>query len=166
MPAQSASQQKYFGMVHAIQKGELSPKSVSPKMRETAKSISKKDATDFARTKTKHLPNKTHKKEAMDAYNQGIVDTLTQHGIDPTPYMQMNKSASAANPRIETAKSMIKQALLGSEWAQSVMLAPEYSTVVHGKLTDGANQQLDFSDDDRKRYIKAAMKKMAQALKS
>ena len=54
MPAESKSQQQLFGMVHAYQKGML--KNPSPKIKEVAEHISKKDAKDFAATKTKHLP--------------------------------------------------------------------------------------------------------------
>ncbi|MFA5300661.1 MAG: DUF3008 family protein, partial [Lutibacter sp.] len=53
--AVSKKQQKFFGMVHAAQKGE---KPASPKVAKVAKSISKSDAEDFASTKHKGLPEK------------------------------------------------------------------------------------------------------------
>jgi len=55
MPAKSKAQQRFFGMVHAAQKGE---KPASGKVAKVAKSISKKDAKDFASTKQKGLPEK------------------------------------------------------------------------------------------------------------
>ncbi|MGI0075874.1 MAG: DUF3008 family protein [Nitrosopumilaceae archaeon] len=58
MPAKSQAQQRFMGMVHAIQKGELDPSKVSPSMRKTAKDMKKKDAKDFAETKRKGLPKK------------------------------------------------------------------------------------------------------------
>ena len=58
MPAKSVAQQRYMGMVHAIQKGELDPQDASPDIRKTAKTIKKKDAKDFAKTKHKGLPYK------------------------------------------------------------------------------------------------------------
>ena len=61
MPAKSKSQQRLFGMVHAYQKGEL--KNASKEIKDIAKSISKKDAEDFAETKHKGLPNKVKKKK-------------------------------------------------------------------------------------------------------
>ena len=56
MPAVSKKQQKFFGIVRAIQKGEMAP--TTP---ETAKAISdmkKSDVKDFASTKHKGLPEK------------------------------------------------------------------------------------------------------------
>ena len=64
MPAKSKAQQRLFGMVHAYQKGEL--KDASQEVKDIAKSISKKDAKDFASTKTKKLPN--HVKKTNEAY--------------------------------------------------------------------------------------------------
>lgn len=59
MPAKSKSQQRLFGMVHAYQKGELD--NPSKEIKDIAKSISKKDAEDFAETKHKGLPNRVKK---------------------------------------------------------------------------------------------------------
>lgn len=59
MPAKSKSQQRLFGMVHAYQKGELD--NPSKEIKDIAKSITKKDAKDFAETKHKGLPNRVKK---------------------------------------------------------------------------------------------------------
>ena len=61
MPAKSQKQQKFFGIVHSIQKGTVKPSSVSKKAQDVAKHISKKGATAFASTKTKKLPVKVKK---------------------------------------------------------------------------------------------------------
>lgn len=63
MPAKSKAQQRFFGMVHAYQKGELD--NPSKAIKDAAKSISKKGAKEFAKTKHKGLPNhvKKHKKK-------------------------------------------------------------------------------------------------------
>ncbi len=53
--AKSKSQQRFFGMVHAAQKGE---KPASKEVEKVAKSMGKKDAKDFAKTKHKGLPDK------------------------------------------------------------------------------------------------------------
>lgn len=54
MPATSKAQQRFMGMVHAVQSGKM--KSPSSKVAMAAKSMSKKSAKDFASTKTKGLP--------------------------------------------------------------------------------------------------------------
>ena len=57
MPAVSKKQQRFFGIVRAIQKGEMAP--TTP---ETAKAMAadmkKSDVKDFASTKHKKLPEK------------------------------------------------------------------------------------------------------------
>jgi hypothetical protein len=56
MPAVSKAQQRFMGLVHALQKGDVKPSDVSDKVKDTAKSISKKAAKDYAGTKHKGLP--------------------------------------------------------------------------------------------------------------
>lgn len=58
MPSKSKQQQKFMGMVHALKKGDIEPSSVSKSVKDVAKSMSKKDAKDFASTKHKNLPRK------------------------------------------------------------------------------------------------------------
>lgn len=60
MPAKSKSQQRFMGMVHAVQKGKM--KSPSKNITDVAASMTKEDSGDFARTKHKGLPER---KEAI-----------------------------------------------------------------------------------------------------
>lgn len=61
MPSKSKSQQRFFGMVRAYQKGDLKGGEVGKKVKKAAKSMSKKDVKDFAKTKHKGLPNHVKK---------------------------------------------------------------------------------------------------------
>jgi len=61
MPAVSKAQQKFFGIVRAIQKGEMAP--TTPETAKAAASMKKKDVKDFASTKHKKLPDKVVAKE-------------------------------------------------------------------------------------------------------
>jgi len=61
MPSVSKKQQRFMGMVHAAQKGKL--KNPSPEVRKVAKSIDPEDATHFAETKHKGLPEKKKRKK-------------------------------------------------------------------------------------------------------
>ena len=63
MPAVSKSQQKFFGIVRAIQKGEMAP--TTPETAEVAASMKKKDVKDFASTKHKGLPEKKKVEEGI-----------------------------------------------------------------------------------------------------
>jgi hypothetical protein len=56
MPAVSKAQQRFMGMVHATQKGDM--ENPSPEVSKAADSMSDKDAKDFASTSHKGLPDK------------------------------------------------------------------------------------------------------------
>jgi hypothetical protein len=56
MPAVSKKQQRFFGIVRAIQKGEMAP--TTPETAKAAATMKKKDVKDFASTKHKKLPEK------------------------------------------------------------------------------------------------------------
>ena len=60
----SKSQQKFFGMVHAAQKGETP---ASKEVAKVAKGISKKEATKFASTKQKGLPQHVKESRLMES---------------------------------------------------------------------------------------------------
>jgi len=67
MPAVSKKQQRFFGIVRAIQKGEMAP--TTPETAKAAADMKKSDVKDFASTKHKKLPEKKVAKEATD-YSQ------------------------------------------------------------------------------------------------
>jgi len=56
MPSKSKKQQKFMGMVYAFKKGELKPSEVSERVKKAAKSMTIKQAKDFAATKVEGLP--------------------------------------------------------------------------------------------------------------
>ena len=56
MPALSKKQQRFFGIVRAIQKGEQAP--TTPETAKAAADMKKNDVKKFASTKHKGLPNK------------------------------------------------------------------------------------------------------------
>ena len=64
MPALSKKQQKFFGIVRAIQKGEQTP--TTPETAKAAADMKKSDVKKFASTKHKGLPEK---KKVEEMYN-------------------------------------------------------------------------------------------------
>ena len=82
--AKSKSQQRFFGMVRATQKGEM--EGGSSEVAKAAASMSKSDVKDFAKTKHKGLPEKKVKKESFEAgvqkarrdYRSGTLLTFKQ----------------------------------------------------------------------------------------
>ena len=78
MPASSKAQQKFMGLVYALQKGDVKPSDVSQDVRDAAKSMSKKDAKDFASTKHKGLPKKV-KQEILNKLKEYANKMGTDH---------------------------------------------------------------------------------------
>lgn len=66
MPAKSKQQQKFMGLVRAVQKGEVPKSKVSNAIKKVAKSMKKKEVEKYASTKHKNLPQKVS--EAPDDF--------------------------------------------------------------------------------------------------
>jgi len=78
MPAQSKAQQRFMGMVHAAQKGDM--ENPSPEVSKAADSMSDKDAKDFASTSHKGLPDK--KTEQINKLKEIIRNMIRERMID------------------------------------------------------------------------------------
>ena len=83
MPAVSKKQQKFFGIVRAIQKGEMTP--TTPETAKAAEDMKKGDVKKFASTKHKGLPNKVVQKEELDKNDK--------------PYRQRSRAARMRDPK-------------------------------------------------------------------
>jgi hypothetical protein len=78
MPAVSKAQQKFMGMVHAAQKGDM--ENPSPEVSKAADSMSDKDTKDFASTSHKGLPDK--KTEQINKLKEIIRNMIRERMID------------------------------------------------------------------------------------
>lgn len=77
MPARSRAQQRLFGIVHAIQKGEADPKRFPKKIREMAERVDPEDARHFAATKADKLPEKKAS-FLQDAFLRGYMSRIAE----------------------------------------------------------------------------------------
>ena len=93
MPALSKKQQRFFGIVRAIQKGEQAP--TTPETAKAARDMKKGDVKDFASTKHKGLPEKKVSKESVEV----------SEAEKKLPLVKMNKKASDLE-RDGSSKSM------------------------------------------------------------
>ena len=84
MPAVSKAQQRFMGMVHAAQKGDM--ENPSPEVAKAADSMSDKDAKDFASTSHKGLPDKKHeqikqlKEKIRQIVRESLIDEMNTTG--------------------------------------------------------------------------------------
>lgn len=92
MPAQSKAQQKFMGLVHALQKGEIEPSSVSQDVRDAAASMTKKAAKDFASTKHKGLPSKVKSEAMLDEMLQLPLHTVAPDLLPGTIFKTVKDS--------------------------------------------------------------------------
>lgn len=109
MPAKSKAQQKFFGVVRSVQKGETPKSKVSQDVVDAAESMKKKDVKDYAKTKHTNLPEKVkngkkkkmnkesltpkqkfdflteslyHVRENTEEYNQLFYKKLEKYGVN------------------------------------------------------------------------------------
>ena len=102
MPAVSKKQQKFFGIVRAIQKGEIAP--TTPETAKAAADMKKGDVKKFASTKHKGLPEK--KKIEEDRQIKKIIKQLRKSvkAHDKQADTLEKKIEEESNPRIPRKK--------------------------------------------------------------
>ena len=98
MPAKSKSQQRFFGMVRAAQKGEGA---ASPEVAKVADEISDKDAKKFAKTKHKGLPE----------VKESVLDLVRKYG---------KKKKEKQAQKAQDAGARARRALQRKEYASKV----------------------------------------------
>ena len=106
MPAVSKAQQRFMGMVHAAQKGDM--KNPSPEVSKAADSMSDKDAKDFASTKHKGLPD--HVKEQLKEKIRQIVRERMIDEMNVTGNVQGYNTPNAFSKGKDDNKKKAKKA--------------------------------------------------------
>jgi Protein of unknwon function (DUF3008) len=155
--SESKSQQRFMGMVHATQKGEL--KNPSAKVAKAAAEMSDKDAEDFASTKHKGLPNhvKKHKKEKVE-----------ENMINPQEDI-FAKIAELAIP--DSGKNPEELSALGQKFYNDFMrnVTPEKAyEMLYAKLKPQTNlgeTEQPFNEEAYKQFFKNKLKSSGKSLK-
>jgi len=116
MPAKSKAQQRFMGMVHAAQKGELD--NPSSEVEKAADSMSDADAKDYASTKHKGLPNHV-KKENMEKQLKEIIrqtyrDSLRESVNEDATELPQATIPSAVKVKLQMAIDKIKDSKLSN----------------------------------------------------
>jgi hypothetical protein len=158
MPAVSKKQQRFFGIVRAIQKGEMAP--TTPETAKAAADMKKSDVKDFASTKHKKLPEKKVTKE-----------TFT---IDPKAHRQQQRAkkirdrTKTGDEGSEIAKKKVKgPALFGEgKWSDKYKKSIDcnnpkgFSQRAHcqGKKKVSEETKYDRYDKEKKQFAKADRK--------
>jgi len=85
--AVSQQQQKFMGMVHAMQTGHK-VKGASPELKKVAKDMGKSDAKDFASTKHAGLPKKVNESMAFECEDPGVKAICHRYGKEVNDFTQ------------------------------------------------------------------------------
>ena len=129
MPAVSKAQQKFMGMVHATQKGDM--KSPSPEVSKAADSMSDKDAKDFASTSHKGLPDKIKEMVLAELRSVRAIQTDYAKTLDA---IQQNLEGYKKSKGTSEEKQHIQH--LKTLTAQKKKLAAELDAKVSGMYKD------------------------------
>ena len=125
MPAVSKKQQKFFGIVRAIQKGEMTP--TTPETAKAAADMKKGDVKKFASTKHKGLPEK--KKIVEDKQVKKIIKQLRKS------VKAHKKQADTLEKKVKTFKeSAFTNITVGNKVAQTFQHATGATITVDGAL--------------------------------
>ena len=92
MPALSKKQQRFFGIVRAIQKGEQTP--TTPETAKAAEDMKKTDVKKFASTKHKGLPEKKVTKEEIQTDRKGSFPEMQKRIRDAKERRRQQKKES------------------------------------------------------------------------
>ena len=117
MPALSKKQQKFFGIVRAIQKGEMAP--TSPETAKAAETMKKSDVKDFASTRHKGLPEKKKVEEGVGLDIARAIDKTKP----PLGRTSLRRSVSSALKMGAVKKDMEKRKKSFSEFQKNVEAA-------------------------------------------
>ena len=131
MPAQSKSQQRFFGVVKAMQKGDIPKKGKAGKI---AKQMTKKDVDDFASTKHKGKPEKV--KREMKVRN--LIKKMVREEL-----AQMDEKVTGqykVSPKVQMHWGMDKVVIISGN-KRVVLNRKEMKSLMKGvkanKLTEG-----------------------------
>ena len=119
MPASSKAQQRFMGLVHAFNKGDVKGSEVSKKVKDVAKGMKKSDVKKYASTKHKGKPEKV-KKEAIDKIREMIRMELEGCGYvmsAKNPSYKL-KSPGGTGEEDKKLKEKIKNTETGFRWKQ------------------------------------------------
>ena len=136
MPAVSKKQQKFFGIVRAIQKGEMAP--TTPETAKAAADMKKGDVKKFASTKHKGLPEK--KKIEEDRQIKKIIKQLRKS------VKAHDKQADTLEKKVKTFKeSAFTNITVGNKIGQTFQHVSGATVTIDNTMSNSSDQQQTVS---------------------
>ena len=157
MPAVSKAQQKFFGIVRAIQKGEMAP--TTPETAKAASDMKKKDVKDFASTKHKKLPEK---KVAKEAYYGGEeqrkkdekkkkIDSFMNKAMPKRTFDQMGRETDRRTGKLKEAQDFSQRDKIMKK--AKPLHKHLFKNLHKGDTSGDVNERIDYADSKQmKKY--------------
>ena len=160
MPSKSKAQQRFMGLVHAFNKGDVKGSEVSKKVKDVAKGMKKSDVKKYASTKHKGKPEKV-KKEAIDKIREMIRLELESCGYVMSAKNPSYKLKSPGGTGEEDSK--LKESKLNEGEKENI-----YKLLVkYGNTPEDAKQMVSKTYDYiKKAYRNANASKKAEIMSS
>ena len=122
MPSKSKAQQRFMGMVHALNKGEMKPSDASPAVKKAAKSMDTKSSKKYASSTHKGKPEKV-KKEWLVKTIKELTNTemeacgYTTSAVDPKYKLKSPGGTGQEDKQLKEAYGLdeMKMALIDKE---------------------------------------------------
>jgi hypothetical protein len=139
--AVSKQQQKFMGMVHAMKKGEK-VKGASAELKKAAKSMSKSDAKDFAKTKHKGLPQKVSESmnfvEMMRETDQTVEEMLNELHSELDEYKRSGHMGDKLRDALDLHRHTKKKVMgeIGVKSAVADTIADNFTVGVDNELDE------------------------------
>jgi hypothetical protein len=114
MPAQSKAQQRFMGMVHAVQKGDM--EAPSKEVEKAADSMSDKAAKDFASTSHKGLPNKKENMITRDRLKEIVKEVMVEEAEYQTFFKKALEKSGKSIPSMSDEEKKAFFDKIDSAW--------------------------------------------------
>jgi hypothetical protein len=164
MPAKSKAQQRFMGMVHAVQKGDM--EAPSSEVEKAADSMSDADAKDYASTKHKGLPNhvknenmeKELKEIIRQTYRDSLRESINEAKIEPKDdwgvrlVMAINNNVAALHTSVIREKKDVQQAVaaFGNVLKNAIKETLKHKYKPHPKYTEADSKIKTFISELKK----------------
>ena len=164
MPSVSKKQQKFMGIVRAIQKGEADPSDFNKDAQDAAKKMKKSSVKKYAKTKHKGLPNKKVNEDAWTPEQNKAVDKIdgefnklmAKKGIEPysVEASRLWRSAGFNKKMRKIFGKNVKESLTPAEVKKERELFKKT-----GELPPRLQKVVDDYENERKAFHKKMKKK-------
>ena len=144
MPSKSKQQQKFFGIVRSIQKGDQPASKFSKVAQDAAKDMKQKDVKKMASTKHKGLPKKVKQETHVRSLIRKMVrEVINEDGHTDVPSVvrKLKLSIEDSQQLLLKLSTMNPEDSLPSWWTAKIVKASDYLNTARDFLLTSENKK-------------------------